>query len=61
MLNFSIIILHFRANKLILSIQQKDRSTTNFLHLDKITMATSAVETQGEAQQERLQCNICFC
>lgn len=54
MLNSSIIILHFRANKLILSIQQKDRSTTNFLHLDKITMATSAVETQGEAQQERL-------
>lgn len=61
MLKYSTIILHSRNNKFIISVQQKDRGITNMLNLDKITMPTSAVETQKLIQQEKLQCNICFC
>lgn len=47
MLNSSTIILHPRNNKFIISVQQKDRDITNMLNIDKITMPTSAVETQN--------------
>ena len=47
MLKYSTIILHSRNNKFIISVQQKDRDITNMLNLDKITMPTSAVETQN--------------